>query len=282
MKEQTKHRFRSLARRSAWKVQETAAWPTTRYRMLPTYLIVGAQRCGTTSLQDLVSGHPQVAPPALRKGIHYFDTDYTRGQKWYQSHFPIKSSNSGRITGEASPYYLFHPAVPARIHDLVPDVKIIALLRDPVERAISHYKHEVRRGFESLEMSDAFAAEEDRLAGEAAKLTNDPGYNSHNHQHFSYVARGRYAEQAQRYVDMFDQQNLLFLQSEELWSDPLPATKLVFDFLGLDPWEPPTTPHMNATKPGSVPPDIAELLGERFAASNAELEGVLGRRFSWT
>lgn len=282
MKEQTKHRLRSVARKSTWKLQEAAARPTAKYRMLPHYLIVGAQRCGTTSLQDLVSGHPQVAPPPLRKGIHYFDTDYSRGPMWYQSHFPIRTNEGNKVTGEASPYYLFHPAVPARIHDLIPEVKIIALLRDPVARAVSHYKHELRRGYESLEMPEAFASENDRLAGESARLQEDPGYNSYNHQHFSYVARGKYSGQVQRYIDLFDRKNLLFLEAEELWADPAPVVAEVFRFLGLDQWEPTETPHMNATKPGSAPTDLADWLGDQFAASNIELEGIVGRRFSWS
>jgi hypothetical protein len=130
-------------------------------------------------------------------------------------------------------------------------------------------------------MQEAFASENDRLAGEASRLLEDPGYNSYNHQHFSYVARGKYSGQVQRYIDLFDRKNLLFLEAEELWADPAPVVAEVFRFLELDQWEPTETSHMNATKPGSAPTDLADWLGDQFAASNFELEGIVGRRFSW-
>lgn len=282
MKEQTKHQIRSLGRRTTWRLQEWINRPTSQWRMLPDYLIVGAQRCGTTSLQDLLARHPQVNPPALRKGIHYFDTDYNRGSKWYRSHFPLAANSSATITGEASPYYLFHPAVPARVREVIPEVKIIALLRDPVERAISHHKHEVRRGFETLPLMEALACEEERLAGELERLMTDPGYNSYNHQHFSYVGRGLYAEQIERYLELFGSNNVLILEAERLWSDPDPTANEVFAFLQIEPWHLAEAPHMNATKPGVIPAEIRSSLVAEFTPTNRRLEEMLGRSFSWT
>jgi hypothetical protein len=282
VKDLTRHRLRSLASRSIWQLQELATAPTWRWRMLPSYLIVGGQRCGTTSLQKLLAGHPQIRKPTFRKGIHYFDTDYAKSPAWYQAHFPWDFNKSKAITGEGSPYYLFHPAVPGRIHHLLPDVKIIALLRDPVERAISHHKHEVRRGFESLDLEQALAAEDKRLAGEAEKLMSDPEYLSFNHQHFSYVARGQYADQVQRYLDLFGPEKVFVAESESLWSSPEPILKEVLGFLGLDDWAPAEFPHMNATRPSEIGPQIHDYLAGQFSASNARLEGLLGRTFSWS
>src|SRR5215470_4416040 len=129
---------------------------TSSGRMLPTFLIIGAQRCGTTSLFKAIAEHPAVVPPTFHKGVHYFDINYPRGIDWYQGHFPTRFAGRRATagldvppaTGESSPYYLHHPAAPARIAAALPDVKLIALLRDPVERAFSAYKHEVARGFE--------------------------------------------------------------------------------------------------------------------------------------
>lgn len=282
MKDQTRHHLRSLASRSIWKLQEIATGPTWRWRMLPSYLIVGAQRCGTTSLQKLLVGHPQIRKPLLRKGIHYFDTDYEKKPEWYQAHFPLNLGDSNGITGEASPYYLFHPAVPERINQLLPDVKVIALLRDPVERAVSHHKHEVRRTFESLDLEQALAAEDARLAGEAEKLLSDPGYLSFNHQHYSYVARGRYADQVERYMDLFGPDQVLVVESEDLWESPKPVLSKVLAFLGVDDWEPAEFPHMNATRPSEIHPDIRDYLARQFADSNRRLQGLIGRTFSWS
>ena len=129
---------------------------TRRYRDLPDFLIIGAQRCGTTSMYKYLAQHPAVAPAVLSKGVHYFDVNYTRGDAWYRSHFPSRpykallSERSGQraLTGEGSPYYLFHPAVPSRVATTVPNVRLIAMLRNPISRAYSQYQHEVARGFE--------------------------------------------------------------------------------------------------------------------------------------
>lgn len=279
MREQTRHRVRSIARTSVWKAHEFVARPTVDLRLMPSYLIVGGQRCGTTSLQELLSTHPQISTPFMRKGIHYFDTSFTRGSAWYQAHFPFRSRNS-RITGEASPYYLFHPAVPQRIHDLIPEVKIVILLRDPVERAISHHKHEVRRGFEELDVGPALEAEPQRLEGEEAQLLEDPSYRSYNHQHFSYVARGLYAKQVSRYLDLFPG-NVLTLEAESMWNDPASTMREAYEFLDIDEWMPTNAPHMNATRPSEVRSDIRDTLKGAFSESNAELVRLLNRRFSW-
>lgn len=280
MKEVTRHKLQAALRGSAWSVRDALARPTASLRSLPDYLIVGGQRCGTTSLQELIASHPQVKPPFHRKGIHYFDTGMHRGPKWYRSVFPFR--RAGQITGEASPYYLFHPFAAQRIADLVPEVRIIALLRDPVERAISHYKHEVRRGFEDLEMMAAFEMEEERLRGEADRLAADSTYVSFSHQHHSYQARGDYAEQLDRYLECFSASQMLVLEAERFWTDPEPTLKTVFDFLSLDPWTPPEVPHLNATKPATVPGEIRRYLENRFREGNARLLERYGIGTEWS
>lgn len=280
MKEVTKHRLQAALRGAFWRVRDTLARPTAPLRSFPDYLIVGGQRCGTTSLQELIASHPQVKPPFLRKGIHYFDTGMHRDPTWYRSVFPYR--RSARITGEASPYYLFHPFVPERISALIPDVRIIALLRDPVERAISHYKHEVRRGFEDLEMMAAFEKEEERLRGEVERMASDPTYVSFTHQHHSYQARGDYVEQLDRYMEHFHPSQVLVLEAERFWTDPEPALKSVFDFLSLDAWTPPEVPHLNATKPASVPESVRRYLEDRFREGNARLLEKYGIGAEWS
>lgn len=281
MREARKHRMMTLARSTVWGVRDLVARPTAGLRTVPDYLIVGAQRCGTTTLQDLISSHPQVRAPFLRKGIHYFDTGFQRGESWYRSQFPYRR-HGDRITGEASPYYLYHPLVPGRVAALMPDVKIIALLRDPVDRAISHYKHEVRRGFEQLELEEAMQQEEARLAGEEDRMASDPAYFSFTHQHFSYQARGLYADQLQRYRHYFPSASILAVESEALWTDPEPVLKSVFDFLDLEPWMPPSVPHLNATAPSAAPEPVRAVLAERFADSNRRLVAGWGLGGRWS
>src|SRR3954470_22907026 len=150
---------------------------TAGRRMLPTFLISGAQRCGTTSMYKTLSQHPQVLPAVLHKGVHYFDTSFGRGLDWYRGHFPTRAAArrvaeavgvpEGRvITGESSPYYMFHPMAGRRIAATLPDARLIILLRDPVERAYSAFTHESARGFEDLSFERALAVEQERLDGE--------------------------------------------------------------------------------------------------------------------
>lgn len=281
--------LRSRARESVWRVFDALARPTTRWRVLPDYLIIGAQRCGTTSLQALLTQHPNIRPPRLRKGVHYFDTGFRRGANWYRSQFPL-AATMGRggsaakrmFTGEASPYYLFHPSVPGRIASVLPNIKLIVLLRDPVERAISHHKHEQRRGFEELGLEAALDAEADRLAGEEERLLADPFFNSFAHQHFSYVTRGHYADQLGRYLAVFPSSHLLVLEAEALWSAPASTIREISSFLELPDWEPDSFPRRNATTPSRVDPNTRLRLEEMFAAPNRRLVDLMGQKFSWT
>ena len=132
------------------------ALATAGRRVLPDFLIAGAKRGGTTSLWKWLQQHPGVLPmfPAVQqiKSPHFFDIHWTRGERWYRSHFPTRAAvdrAAGRlgyrpVVGEASPYYMFHPFAPERVAATAPDAKVIMLLRDPVDRAYSNFRE--RRG----------------------------------------------------------------------------------------------------------------------------------------
>ena len=146
---------------------------TRNARALPDFLLIGGQRCGSTSLYTTLCGHPQVLAGA-HKEPHFFDNNHLRGEDFYRRLFPLqihllaRERRLGRrvVTGEATTYYLAHPAVPARVAAMLPDVRLIAILRDPVDRAYSHYQLSVREGRESLPFEQALAAEPERIAGE--------------------------------------------------------------------------------------------------------------------
>ena len=144
--------------------------------------------------------------------MHFFDTRYDKGMAWYRAHFPTSAyralfrvrHGADLVTGEASPYYLFHPHVPFRLAQHLPNVKLIAMLRDPIERTYSQWQHELSRGFEHLDrFEDALDAEPGRLAGEVEKMNADPDYKSLSHQHHTYMARSRYADQIDVYRSLF-------------------------------------------------------------------------------
>src|SRR3984957_14987386 len=195
-----------VMRRAAHIVSVGTGRLTHQVRMLPGFLIVGAQRGGTKSMYRTLSQHPAVLKAVLHKGVHYFDTGYDHTMGWYQGHFPlrVRAARARRATGdepltfESSPYYMFHPLAAGRISRDLPGVKLLVLVRDPVERAYSAHAHELARGYETEPFERALELEDERLAGEAERIVAEPGYLSHSHQHHAYLTRGLYADQLER------------------------------------------------------------------------------------
>jgi hypothetical protein len=277
------------AHRTLGKASRVVTVPTRRYRDLPDFLIIGAQRCGTTSMYRYLAQHPAVAPAVLRKGVHYFDLQYTRGDDWYASHFPSRpykamlSRRAGQsvFTGEGSPYYLFHPAVASRVATTIPSVRLIVMLRDPISRAYSHYQHEVARGFESLPFEDALKMEEERLAGEAERLCADPNYYSFSHQHHSYASRGVYVDQLRRWMALFPQTQILIVDSGDFFAQPERAYSDVLAFLGLRDHSLKRYPNLNAHRYDPMSDRARAFLEAVFDEPNRALNAFLARAFSW-
>jgi Sulfotransferase domain len=279
-----------LARRAARRSAQAYARPTAGLRLLPDYLIIGAQRAGTTSLHRYLVQHPAVRTTLRTKGVHFFDTGYGRGMSWYASRFPTRLTARYLTrrhgleprTGEASPYYLFHPHVPLRVAEQLPRVKLIALLRDPVSRAYSHYQHEVARGFETLSFEEAIEAEPARLAGETRRLLAEPLYNSFAHQHHSYLARGRYHEQLARWRSRFDDAQLLVLSSERFFAEPERTFRQVLDFLELPAFTPAAFEVHNAHDYRRMGDQVHGRLVEHFHEPNRRLYESLGDDLGWS
>jgi hypothetical protein len=185
------------------------------------------------------------------------------------------------ITGEASPYYLFHPHAAARAAGLVPEARIIALVRNPIDRAYSHYHHEVRLGAETLSFAEALASEPRRLAGEEERMLEDETYVSFSHQHFSYVARGRYADQLARWQARFPPERVLILASEDFYADPPALVTRALEFLGLSGWRPESRRRDNEGRYAELDPGLRRELAGRFAADNRKLYASLGRDLGW-
>jgi hypothetical protein len=251
-------------------------------RGLPSALIIGAQKGGTTSLFNYLVEHPDVLPP-LTKEVHFFDLHYARGVTWYRGRFPYTHLlRSGSLTVDASPYYLVHPHAPERAVRLLPQARLIAVLRNPVDRALSHYQHEVRSGREPLSFEEAIEREPERLAGEEDRMRADPSYYSYAHHRYSYLRRGLYLEQLRRWVECFPRSQLLVLQSEDLFQDPEAAMAVVHRFLGLRPH---SLKDYKPFYPGNYDPGLPAALRARladyFEPHNQELYQWLGKEFAW-
>lgn len=212
-----------------WRLQ--ARRPTGFLRGLPDLLIIGAQRCGTSSLYTYLGQHPQVSP-SIRKEIEFFSTRYGEGINWYRAHFPLRFA-SHSFTFEATPDYLLHPLAAERARSLVPEAKVIAMLRDPVDRAYSQYQHNRRLGNEPLSFAQALEAEPSRVAGEFERLVAEPAYSGTSLRRYGYVARGKYYEQVRRWTEAYPADQILFIRSEDFFAAPDLVYAGVLRFLGL-------------------------------------------------
>jgi Sulfotransferase domain len=245
----------------------------------PDFLIVGAQKAGTTVLHQLINQHPQVVKK--RNEVHFFDANFDRGVEWYQNQFKKRPSSS-HLIGDKSPYYIFHPFVPERVYSLYPKVKIIVLLRNPVDRAYSQYWMNIRIGKEDENVSfeEAIAAEPARIAGEYEKL-RDPSYTGSAYRRYSYLARGVYVDQIKNWLNYFPKEQMLILSSTDLRNSPKEVLKRCFSFLSLpqhpiilsDPEKHSDYEPMNSK--------TRKQLAAYFLPYNKALEELLDREFHW-
>lgn len=259
---------------------------TSEDRVLPNFLIIGAQKSGTTSLYSYLSQHPEIKR-SYEKEVHFFDggvdpseDSFAKGDRWYRSHFPLQRDISeGQKVFEASPLYLFNPLAPRRIYDLIPEVKLIAVLRNPVDRAISHYFHEQRLHRESLPIMEALQIEEERLKPSLEKQD----YKSHNYIHYSYKSRGRYHEQLKRYFEIFPRKNILLLNSKHLFTDLDGSLEKVCEFVGVAPAyrTKNASPRNVGTNRTNIPPDVYEYLDNYFRPYNRQLCEMIGESYEW-
>jgi hypothetical protein len=267
-----------------WLWQRVTGLVTARLRLLPDFIILGGQRCGTTSLFEYLSRHPQVRP-SFPKEIHYFSNHYHRGMRWYRSHFPLAGRDLAgikrRITGEATPYYLLHPLASERLaHDL-PNARLIVLLRNPVDRAYSHYQHEVRSGVETLSFENAVREEEARIHGEKERIIANGEYRSFNLQHYTYLRRGVYFDQLRQWHEYFDQDQLLIMISENFSADPATNLDQTARFLGIEQWQFPRLAKYHHSPYSPMEPETRAYLVDYFKPHNQRLYDYLGLKLDW-
>ncbi len=255
---------------------------TAHGRAGPDFLVIGAKRGGSTSLYRNLVRTPGVARlwPAREdlKGTYFFDVEFDRGERWYRSHFPRRAALApGTVVGEASPYYLSHPWAAARAAALVPDARIVAVLREPVARAHSHYQERVRQGIETIPtFAEAVAAEPDRLAGEVERMLEDPAYVSWNHLNFGYLAQSDYATGLARWLAVYPRDQVLVVRSEDFYADDAAVLAEVRAFLGLATDLPVATRQWNRTGTSDLDPVLAADLTARLAPGLEALGALLG------
>jgi hypothetical protein len=252
--------------------------------VLPDLLIIGAQKGGTSFLYNLLSGHPYFEA-AVQKEVHFFDTPkFRRGVDWYSTHFPQQQQRNGHrvITGEASPYYLFYPHAARRVAEIIPQAKLIALLRNPIDRAYSDYQDTLRQGHETLSFEEALNLEKERLRGEKDKILANEHYRSISYRRYSYLSRGVYVDQLKEWHRYFDPEQLLILKSEDLFARPSEILELVVEFLGV----PERTFELEGERNEGrysepMNSDTRQWLKDYFEPRNRRLYEYLGVDFAW-
>jgi len=258
--------------------------------VLPNFYIIGAAKCGTSSLYEYLIYHPEVQP-AVTKEVHFFDHYFERGLNWYKVCFPLKLhkffvQNLGKkkfITGEASPRYIDHPNSPKRIKEITPKAKFIVLLRNPIDRAYSHYNMNVRQGIETLSFEEAIEQQTKRTKDEFKKMEEDENYYSKPYFSYSYIERGIYIKKLEHWMKYFSKEQFLVLKSEDMLKKPNETYQQILKFLNLSPWVLKEYKHyrVSSYKKPLINPATRQQLRDFFKPHNEKLSEFLGKNFEW-
>ncbi|MFI5040338.1 MAG: sulfotransferase domain-containing protein [Acidimicrobiales bacterium] len=276
----------------------TAVSGTTRFTLeraglrrgaLPDFLVIGAMKAGTTMFYEWLVTHPLVLP-AIEKEVHFFDFHFPRSQTWYRSQLPavreldalVATEGQRAIAGEASPTYLFHPLAPRRAHVVVPNAKLIVLLRNPISRAYSHYQTGLRHDWEALSFEDAIDREPVRLDGQIeALLMDEQHHRSFPRYRWSYLSMGQYAEQLEAWFRFFPREQFLFIVSEDMDRDADATFRRVYDFLGLPYHELPKLARRVVGHYEPMEPATRERLQDYFRPHNKRLNELIDIDPDW-
>jgi hypothetical protein len=273
------HRLRWGAK----KLRHSYRFSTSHWRDLPDFLVIGAMRAGSDSIFAYLIQHPQILGSYIKE-THYFDWNYSKGVAWYRSNFPfVFEVKEDTLVGEATPDYLVYPYISRRIHALLPEAKLVAILRNPTYRAISHYFFSKFFGWETLPLMDALLAEEERIRPKLEKMLQDESYFSDETIWFSYKQRGLYIEQLRRYWEVFDRKQILIIDNAKLLNETRDTLKIIFEFLDIDPGiEIKDLSRKNVTNyPADIPLSVYQYLNEFFAPFNEQLFEEIDQDFGW-
>lgn len=258
--------------------------------VLPDFLIIGFVKCGTTSLYEHLLRHPSVFSPR-GKEIDYFDRFYARGLSWYRTKFPSKLQKNfvknwlkqDFVTGEATPRYIEHPHALQRIKEILPKAKFIVLLRNPVDRAYSHYNQNLHLNYEYLSFQDAIAVELERTKKRYEKMQKDETYYSWDYELYAYLQHGIYFHHLERWMKVFSKEQFLIIPSEEFSQNTNEYYNKVLTFLNLPKWE---LSQYKKYKQRTyinpkIEPSLRKKLVEYFKPHNAKLYKLIGTNFHW-
>ena len=265
---------------------------TSRLRQLPDFIIIGAGRAGTTALYSYLIQHPLIAAALTDNNesvadLHFFEYMISNNIQWYKSHFPILFSKSNKhknsfITGEYTSTYMYHPDVPKRIFNLLPKIKLIVILRNPIDKAYSTYQQQFRFGEYTTSFEDTINAEFRRI-----DLNKDfPELNSNNYDFENFVTQniirhGVYADYLETWLKIFDRKQILILNSDDLKKSTKETLRRVFNFLNVSNYDIKDTSQVNVGKYPTINKITRKKLIEFFKPHNQRLNKLLDTEFNW-
>jgi hypothetical protein len=260
-------------------------YPLSFCRINPQFMIIGGQKCGSTSLFEYIIQHPNIQSPS-QKEVHYFDANFNRNFGWYKAHFPTGIQKKIRkkeiLTGEATPYYMFHPLAAERIKKLYPNMKLLIILRNPIDRAWSQFQHNKRLLREELSFEEALKMEEIRMENELKILEKDPHYKTFSLWFHSYLSMGRYYEQIKKWSKIFSKEQILIINSDELSKNTQEVMKTVFRFLNVHAYEIKNISKFNiGGYKENMSKKTREQLIDYFKIHNEDLEKYLSKELNW-
>lgn len=258
------------------------------FHVLPNFLIIGAPRSGTSSLYYYLTQHPSISSCKIKEP-NYFAMYYDRSLDWYRTFFPTVWSKSRYekkqkrkfVTGEASTQYYWHPHVPNRVKEVLPDVKLIMLLRNPAERSFSQYNMEVRHGHENLSFEDAIKNEKNRIKGEYEKMLNDDTYFSAKYTMYAYLEKSIYVNYLKNWLTFFPRKNFLFIKSENFYQETSHVVNKIFEFLDLPILSVDTSKILKKRSYQAMNSNTKKQLTKYFKPFNEQLYSLTKENFDW-
>lgn len=250
------------------------------FRSEPTFIIVGTQKGGTTSLFQYLKQHPDVAT-SYTKETHFFNRAYHQGISYYKAFFPFKYKTRGKEIGESSPDYIDNPYVPERIAKHYPNIKLIFLFRNPSTRAYSHYKMTCTfpDANENLPFEEAIFKEDERLKDIRSKMQTDNDFYDLKYCYFNYLSKGHYADQLKIWKKHFKDEQMLILRSEDLFENPESVYEVVLDFLKLKQIKLKSPKKYNSREYSEMSPEILSTLNNYYKAYNEEFYQLIRKRY---
>lgn len=244
----------------------------------PNFIIIGTAKAGTTSLYKYLTSHPMILP-ASKKEIFYFNFHWDKDSDWYLSHFPTLPKGEANMTGEASPSYFHNLHVPQRIYNFNPHIKLVLILRNPIDKIFSWYNHRCRVGLESSTLEIAIDKELS-VFGEISKKSLNEGYR--NFHLYPYIFPCLYIYHLHNWLNVFSQRQILILRSKDLLHNTQETVSRCFDFLEIPNKDLLTYRKFNSASYSDNNKQLKQKLFEYFKPHNDSLEDFTKIKFNWS